>query len=362
MNIDNEDDVGSAGTPAEDTQQPSLRETLEAEFAKANDDATTFDANTGKEVPDARPRDNAGRFAAKDAQVDGTAAAPAQAAPQATDQGAATPVADQQQAAAPTADIPAPHSWNNEAKAKWNDVPPEVRRYIAEREDQMHRAIARNDEDRNLGRAMSQTLQPHMETIRAIGVAPDQAVAGLLNVDAVLRKGSPEQKLEMVHEIMRSYQIPLEHVMHHQPMPQDPRLNALQQELQALRSQVTQGTQHQQEALEVRAAQAEIEAFKANAPHLEAVRDHMSHLLTNGLAADLQDAYDQAVWANPQTRQAMLAAQTAAATKTQRVASARNAGSSISGAPGGVVPNQPTQKRSLREELAANLGEAKSRI
>jgi hypothetical protein len=362
MNLDTEDEIGGAGATANDDQQPSLRETLEAEFAKASE-PPTFDAGTGKEVTAGRARDESGRFATKAAPADdaGAAAAPAQATPQPTGAGAAAAPADQQQAAAP-AEIPAPHTWTAEAKAKWNDVPPEVRRYIAEREDQMHRAISRNDEERNLGRAMSQTLQPHMETMRAIGVAPDQAVAGLLNVDAVLRRGSPEQKLEMVHEIMRSYQIPLEHVMQHQPMPQDPRLGALQQELQALRSQVTQGTQQQQEALETRAAQAEIEAFKVNAPHLEAVRDHMSQLLTNGLASGLQDAYDQAVWMNPTTRQAMLAQQTAAASKAQRVASARNAGSSISGAPGGVVPNPPTQKRSLRDELAANFGEAKSRI
>jgi hypothetical protein len=361
MKLDNEEDVGGAGASGGDEPQLSLRETLEAEFARANE--SPGDDGAAAQKP-ARTRDESGRFAAAGAQADDTGAAGTsdQAAPQAADQGAAAPAADQQQAAAPTADIPAPHSWTNEAKAKWNEVPVDVRRYIAEREDQMHRAIAHNDKDRDLGRVMSQTLQPHMETMRAIGVSPDQAVSGLLNVDAVLRKGTPQQKLEMVHEIMRSYQIPLEQVMQHQPLPQDPRLQALQQQMQAMQQQFQQGQQQQQQTLEERAAQAEIEASKANMPHLEAVRGQMAQLLTNGLAATLQDAYDQAVWANPQTRQALLAQQTAAASKAARVASARNAGSSISGAPGGVVAVQPATNRSLREELQANFGAANSRI
>lgn len=357
MNIENEDDVGAAGAPAGDEPALSLRETLAAEFAKAND---VPDAE-GEDPKPARARDDSGRFAGKPAPTgdDATAAPPAPAA--APDPAAA--VADTSAAApAPAVDVAAPGSWTAEAKAKWNDVPPDVRKYIAEREDQMHRALTRNDEERNLGRTMSQTLQPFAETMRSIGVSPDRAVAGLLNVDSVLRSGSPEQKLEMVHEIMRSYQIQPEAVFNHQPTPVHPQVQALQQQMQAMQQQMQQGSQQQQEALNERAAQAEIEAFKANAPHLEAVRDHMSQLLTSGIAKDLQDAYEQAVWANPQTRQAMQAQQTAASSKAQRVASARNAGSSISGAPGGVVPNQQSTKRSLREELAANFGDSKSRI
>lgn len=359
MNIETEDEIGGAGTPVDNEPQLSLRETLQEAYTKAS---AAPDDEPAPAAP--RTRDDAGRFAAKPNTGDeGAAPAPApQAAAPAAPDPAAAPVTDQQQAAAPTIDIPAPHSWTNEAKAKWNEVPTEVRKYIADREDQMHRAIARNDQDRDLGRVMSQTLQPHMETMRSIGVAPEQAVAGLLNVDAVLRKGTPEQKLEMVHEIMRSYQIPVEQVMQHQPLPQDPRLQALQHQVQATQQQFQRWQQQQEEQLAARATQAEIEAFKANAPHLEAVRGHMAQLLTNGLASGLQDAYDQAVWANPTTRQALLAQQTAAASKANRVASARNAGASISGAPGGVVPNPPNQKRSLRDELAANFGEAKSRI
>lgn len=359
MNLETDEDLGGAGTPAEDAQ-PSLRDTLVAEFAKANEPAT-FDADTGKEVAEGRTRDDSGRFAAKPAPADGDAAAAPAPTPAAADPAAAA--ADPALAAPATpADIPAPHTWTNEAKAKWNDVPPEVRKYIAEREDQVHRAITKHDEDRNFGRSMAAVFQPYQDTLREINVPPDRAVSGLLNVDNVLRKGSPEQKLEMVHEILRSYQIPLEAVTNHQPLPLDPRYGALQQHVQALEQRIAQGSQQQQEVVETRAAQAEIEAFKANAPHLEAVRPMMAQLLTGGVASGLQDAYDQAVWLHPEIRKLMLAQQTAAASTAARVGKARAAGSSISGAPTGTAPITATQKRSLRDELKANFGEATSRI
>lgn len=351
MKIDTEDVVVGTGTPDDDEPQLSLRETLQAEYARAHEPPAE---DGGAEQKPGRTRDDAGRFAAP-----APAAAEAPSAGQ-TPQAAADPATPP--AAAPAPDIAAPHSWTNEAKAKWAEVPADVRKYIAEREDQMHRALAHNDKDRDLGRAMSQTLQPHMETMRSIGVSPDQAVAGLLNVDAVLRRGSPEQKLEMMHEILRSYQIPLDQVMQHQPLPHNPQVQSLQQQMQAIQQQMAQGQQQHQEELAQRAVQAELEAFKANAPHMEAVKGQMSQLLTSGVASGLQDAYDQAVWANPQTRQLLLAEQAAAATKTARVASARNAGSSISGAPGGVAPNPPATNRSLREELQASFSAANPRI
>jgi hypothetical protein len=162
--------------------------------------------------------------------------------------------------------------------------------------------MTRTTKSATFGRTMSQTLQPYAQTLQAIGVPPDRAVAGLLNVDNVLRRGTPEQKLEMVHEILRSYQIPLEAVFNHQPLPQDPRLNALQQQLQAMQQQLQQGQQHQQTAAEEEAARLELATFKANAPHLEAVRDRHGEHCSPRAGGSLQDAYDKAVWAEPRQR------------------------------------------------------------
>jgi hypothetical protein len=359
---------GGAAAPGEE-QELSLRESLEQQFAQANqaqdDAAAAAGADDGAaadgQAPGGRQRDGNGRFVAKadSGEQEGAQGAPAAVA--ATDPAVVDPAA--QAAAAPAqTDIPAPISWNAEAKAKWAEVPPDVRKYIAEREENVHRQFTRHDEERNFGRAMSQTLQPYAQTLQEIGVPPDRAVAGLLNVDNVLRKGTPEQKLEMVHEIMRSYQIPAEAVFNHQPLPQDPRLNALQQQLQAVQQQLQQGQHQQQSAAEEEAARLELATFKANAPHLEAVREEMASLLTNGMAVSLSDAYEKAVLLNPETRKLVLAQQNAAAQQTRRVNNARQAGSSIAGAPGGVVPTPATTKRSLRDELRANFGDASSRI
>lgn len=368
MAIDHID--GGAAAP-EEHQELSLRESLEQQFAAANQEqdgsAAANAGDDGAAAADAQPgrqRDGNGRFVAKVAAgeqegVEGAQAAPAAAAPAGAVQTDPAAPADSSQA---QTDISAPSSWTAEAKAKWADVPPDVRRYIAEREENVHRQFTRHDEERNFGRAMSQTLQPYAQTLQEIGMPADRAVAGLLNVDSVLRKGTPEQKLEMVHEIMRSYQIPAEAVFNHQPLPQDPRLNALQQQLQAVQQQLQQGQQHQQTAAEEEAARLELATFKANAPHLEAVRTEMANLLDHGMASSLQDAYDKAVMLNPETRKLVLAQQTAAAQQHNRVRNARQAGSSIAGAPGGVVPTPASTKRSLRDELKANFGDASNRI
>lgn len=146
---------GGAAAPGEE-QELSLRESLEQQFAQAHqdqDDAATAAsasaaADPAAEVQAGRQRDGNGRFVAKAgagelegaeaAQASQAIAAPAGAAP--TDPAAQTAPAQAQ------TDIPAPPSWNAEAKAKWADVPPDVRRYIAEREENVHRQFTRHDE------------------------------------------------------------------------------------------------------------------------------------------------------------------------------------------------------------------------
>jgi hypothetical protein len=63
------------------------------------------------------------------------------------------------------------------------------------------------------------------------------------------------------------------------------------------------------------------------------VRMDMATLLESGRAKDLKDAYDKAVWANPETRQVMLERQAVELSKkvSKRAAAAREASSSING-------------------------------
>jgi len=88
--------------------------------------------------------------------------------------------------------------------------------------------------------------------------------------------------------------------------------------------------------------QGQIKTFAADPKnvHFETVKAHMAALLKGGIAKDLQDAYDQAVYANPQTRSSLLEAKTVSdnekrvAEQKARAEAAKRAGSSLRGAPG----------------------------
>ncbi|NBW77325.1 MAG: hypothetical protein EBR34_16255, partial [Sphingomonadaceae bacterium] len=91
----------------------------------------------------------------------------------------------------------------------------------------------------------------------------------------------------------------------------------------------------------------------------EAVRVHMGALMQQGLAKDMEDAYQQAIWANPQVREKVLAEQTAAA-DAKRLAEAKakaEAGRKVQAVRGAPPVSNGVQgasgNRSIRQEIEA---------
>jgi hypothetical protein len=107
--------------------------------------------------------------------------------------------------------------------------------------------------------------------------------------------------------------------------------------------------QQQQETLN-----SEIQSFAKDAVHFEAVREDMAALLQAGRAKDLKDAYDMAVYANPQTRQALLEQQRQEALKQAQkeaiAARAKSAAVSVRGSsPASGSASAPTSLRAALE-------------
>jgi hypothetical protein len=105
-------------------------------------------------------------------------------------------------------------------------------------------------------------------------------------------------------------------------------------------------------------------------PHFDELEDVMTQLAQSAATAKkpippLKDLYETAVWANPSTREATLAAreraqqEKAAGEARAKAAQARKAGSSVSGAPGsGHAPNGRSRTDlSLRDQLEAAFGD-----
>lgn len=338
-----------------------LRATLTDAFktsAEPEPDAPTEVAPVTPETPaqaTERARDEQGRFAAKAAEVAAeAAAAPAQTAPVEV-----APVV----AEAPKVPAP-PNSWSAQAKASWHTLPTEIQAEIAKREQDIAKFTGKTDEERAFGRDMQKIVQPYLPVIKAQGATPAQAVESLLNTAYVLHTGTPQAKQAALMQVAREYGIPLEG----NQQSADAYTQQLEQRLAQLEQRLTGADQEQEFALQQEVAN-DLAAFAADPrnSHFEAVKGHMAALLSSGEAKDLQDAYDRAVWASPDTRATLLAQQRAEeeakrrADEAKRLEDARRKAVSVVGSPGlATAAARPNGDLSLRDELQANLRAARN--
>jgi hypothetical protein len=212
-------------------------------------------------------------------------------------------------------------------------VDPEIRAEVYRRDAEISRGIGQYQADAKVGREFQDAVRPYEHTMRAAGVSPTQAVQSLLQADHSLRFGTPVEKAQRVYEIMAFYGVSAEHLAAAiDGTARQPEVPPELAQLHARLAQLEQGRQFEQDRA-VDTLRGEVGRF-ANDPANEFyqdVRDQMATLLEKGVARDLKDAYDQAVWANPETRKVLLQRQAAgqAHQASQSAQRARAASSSI---------------------------------
>lgn len=300
-----------------EVEQVSMDDTIANTLRDINarSESTEGDSNSTNASPEApeeaaaRIRDQQGKFSKPETAAEGTGLAATAAAPDA-----------------------APNTWKKDAAAQWATLPPAARAEIQRREADFHKGIEGYKEAAGFGQAMQRAIQPHMQTIQALGVTPDVAIGELMKADHALRYGQPHEKVAFLTKLAQDYGIDTsslnQHLANQAAIP--PEVRAIQDENARLRAQFNQQNtmaQRQQED----ALNSEISTFAAEPSHshFESVKGHMSALLQAGQAKDLADAYEQAVYANPTTRALMLQQQQteALAAKTKSAQAARTAAS-----------------------------------
>lgn len=234
------------------------------------------------------------------------------------------PVADHEPVSA------APNTWKKEVAAKWAVLPPEVRAEVERREADFHKGIEQYKGAAQFAAAMDKAIQPYAATLQSLNVTPEVAVKELLSADHRLRYSQPQEKLAYFAELAKAYGIDLGQVQQYEPQQIDPNVSALQNQVQQLQGWIQQQSMMGQQQEEAK-LHSEISSFASDPKHshFESVRGHMAALLQAGQAKDLADAYEQAVYANPVTRAAILAEQQDAARKelTQKAQAAKAAAS-----------------------------------
>lgn len=323
---------GELATQSTQQEEPQdLRSVLES--AIDQQEAPQVEA---EEKP-ARARDEAGRFTA------------AELAQQAAAKEAEKPV---EQVPAEQPAKKAPSSWKKEAAAEFDKLPPHVQDEVLRRETDFHKGIEGFKTHADLGRTIERTLQPYMQTIQQLGVTPDVAISSLLKADAGLRYGTPEQKAAHLAGLAQTYGIDIGQVA--QVPQKDPYTFQLEQRLQQLQQQQERFQQSQQER-ERETLNSEVERVREKfGDDFEVLREDAAALLQAGRATDLDDAFEKARYANPQTRQALLEQQRQEALKQANAAAlatrAKAAAVSVRGSsPASGSGSQPTNLRAALE-------------
>lgn len=224
----------------------------------------------------------------------------------------------------------APNTWRKEQAAKFNTLPPDIQEEVLRREADIHRGLEQYRDKAQFGEAMEKAVTPFLNTIQNQGLTPDKAVAELMQADHKLRYGSPAEKTQFLAYLAQSYGIDVTNLPTAQQTQLDPNIAHLQQQVQQLSGYI-QNQQFEGQKREEQSLNSEIESFKSDPKnrHFESVRHEMAGLLQAGLAANLQDAYERAIYANPTTRAQVIAEQQAQARAqaTQTAQAARNAAS-----------------------------------
>lgn len=279
--------------------EPSLRDQLEAAYEEHEDAPDTpsdepAETAAATTVADA-PAEPSPTPTAAPAPVSGTPADPAPQPPSETHQ--------------PQAEDPyakAPGTWTPEAREKWGTVDPSIRSEIWKREKEASRAMTISTNARKFEQEFSQAAQPYLGFIAAEGATPLQAAQQMWRNEAILRAGSPQQKVELIADAIKRYGIDLgalDSVLAGQSPEFNPQANVAhlvnQQVQQAIQGFQQQQAQQQSQRTQQEVVQ-ELEAF-ANDPKNEFfndVRSLMGDIIEladrQGQQMGLREAYERA--------------------------------------------------------------------
>lgn len=241
----------------------------------------------------------------------------------------------------------APSSWKPAAKAAWAALPEQVRTEIHRREFDFHNTTFKGPlkENADFGQSVKSIVEPYRMLIEAEGGTPEGAIRDTMRTAALLRTGSQDAKLQAVFAMDKQFNIGLQAAFQQavaaevaratgqapqapqapQASYNDPRVDSILQSLQAQERE----RQGQLERMSNAAVEQFIAAKDAQGQPLYPFIDNVAEDMNTRVillrrqnpaqehAAVLKQAYEEAVWANPETRAVLLSQQQAQAIKPE---------------------------------------------
>lgn len=276
--------------------------------------------------------------------------------------------ADPEPSVEPSPDVPA--SWSPAIKDEWEKLPGAIQETILKREGDFQKGLQQYAERSKAYEQVETVLEPVKQALQLSGRTPTQYIGALVAADQLLQS-NPVQGLKYVAQ---AYNIPLDQLSPAADTQeyQDPQLTAALSRIDGVESLVKQQltmTEQQQ----VAALQTQIDTFAADPkhPHFERVKTTMGISMkaaeANGQTMTMDQAYENAVWADPELRTDFQAQQSQAAederkkANAKKVAQAKRAGSvnvSSSGHGKGSNPRNETMDQTadrIAAEIAARV-------
>lgn len=208
-----------------------------------------------------------------------------------------------------------PLSWRPAAKEKFAKLDPLVQDEILKREEDMSKGAQMVKDKAAYGDRVSQAISPYMAMIQSRGGTVEQFIQGMGNTYYALTTGTAQERTRVIQNLARQAGVDLTQIQ--PPSPQEQQLSPLYQEIQQLKQQIQQQTRSSTQSEEFAIQQA-LTAFESETdenglthPYFSNVQSEMVAIIPQirqmnpslSHAEVLKQAYDNSIWANPETRQ-----------------------------------------------------------
>lgn len=252
-----------------------------------------------------------------------------------------------------------PEHWSAEEKEAFSALPGEAQEF--------YKRIAEHQKGDPEADALREAFDPVRDYLSASGVPLTQAASTLVQTYIALQS----QPLETIQQLAKAAQVEEKLREAYGPAKVeeeldtyvDPEVAKLRKELRELKDASTAPTQptgpDPSVIAEIRRFREEKdEAGELKRPHFDKVYPVMASLMQSGAAKDLDDAYGQAIWSQPDIRQAQIDAQLKERQKQAneeakaKAAKAKKAATTVNGK-GSTTP-EPPSPQSLSESLREN--------
>lgn len=179
-------------------------------------------------------------------------------------------------------EIPPPHGWTSDMKQHFQSLPPDVRKYIAEREKQQHAYISRVGGEHGKLRKefgeLDSILKPYENDIKQSGLTKGQVLERLISERAEMSK----DPATFIKKFADLHKIDLLHISVDSDMADPPEVRKARWEYQEKERQVEAERQKltaQQEEIAKHQLGTYIEGWGQSKPHFQEVRKAMAQVL-----------------------------------------------------------------------------------